>query len=88
MADRPKGYISHRTPHRVRLRIPSKRRDRAFFADLQRHLSDNPEIEHVDVNPATGSALIHTFGNSARLIETTRRSGLIDLVESLTEEPF
>jgi hypothetical protein len=54
----PAGIVTHRMNGRVRLRIPDKRRDTAYFARLNETLSRCPGVESVIVNPLTASALI------------------------------
>ncbi len=51
-------YLSHASKGRLRLRIPSKKRDEAFFAQLQAILSAIPGLDQVQVNPLSGSLLI------------------------------
>lgn len=51
--------IAHQTPGRVRLRIPSAKGN----PELLRQISDTfgviPGIEHITVNPTTGSVVLH-----------------------------
>jgi Heavy metal associated domain 2 len=54
----PAAYIAHRTPQRVRLRIPSRRHDAGFFTRLVAALRDAPGVQELRVNPRTASALI------------------------------
>lgn len=58
MADLPKAYISHKSPGRLRIRIPERRRDAAYFAAVRQRLSDWEGVEHVEVNPATAGVLV------------------------------
>ena len=51
-------YLSHVSKGRLRLRIPSKKRDTAFFSGLQAVLSAVPGLDQVKVNPLSGSLLI------------------------------
>ena len=51
-------YLSHVSKGRLRLRIPSKKRDAAFFSELQAVLSAIPGLDQVKVNPLSGSLLI------------------------------
>jgi hypothetical protein len=54
-------YISHVSKGRLRLKIPSKKRDVTFFTDLQKALSTVPGLDQVRANPVSGSLLIvHT----------------------------
>jgi len=66
MADRPEGRITHLTSRRLRVKIPDKRRDAAFFDTVARRLADWASIERVEVNPMTASVLVH-FSDAATL---------------------
>ncbi|MGK9235669.1 hypothetical protein KXS07_03785 [Inquilinus limosus] len=59
MADRPAGHICHLTPGRIRIRIPERRHDAAYFAAVQDRLSQWAGVEAVAVNPRTASVLVH-----------------------------
>jgi Heavy metal associated domain 2 len=69
MADLPEARVCHFTPNRVRLRIPERRHDRAFFESVKRQLSQWQGVERVEVNPATASVLIHYSDGPAFLAE-------------------
>jgi hypothetical protein len=62
MLDLPEDtYLSHASKGRLRLKIPSKKRDQAFFDDLQRSLTTLPGLDKIEANPLSGSLLIvHT----------------------------
>jgi hypothetical protein len=84
MADLPYAYISHITSGRLRLRIPSKKADQAYFFSLREHLSSLPGVQAVVVNPVTGSILIrHTYDpkdmDLKPVAEYTEASGLFKL---------
>ena len=51
-------YLSHVSKGRLRLRIPSKKRDSAFFNRLQAVFSAIPGLDQVKVNPLSGSLLV------------------------------
>jgi hypothetical protein len=53
----PVAYISHRTPNRLRIRIPSKKGDVAYFNNLKSNLSCYQGIEKAEINPTVGSIL-------------------------------
>jgi Heavy metal associated domain 2 len=55
----PKATISHQTSSRLRLRIPTKRRDAAYFSALQGELDHCPGVLKIEANPLTGSVLVH-----------------------------
>jgi hypothetical protein len=59
---RETAYVTHRTAHRLRIKIPARRHDATFFGDLQRQLIERPLVVAVDVNPLTASVLIRHRG--------------------------
>ena len=50
--------MAHRTPTRVRFKLPAQRNHRAFFRSLELRLAQQPAVRSVKANPATGSVLI------------------------------
>jgi len=54
----PGAYICHQTAHRLRLKIPGKRGETAYFTVLRNHFSDWPDIQEVHINPTTASVLL------------------------------
>jgi hypothetical protein len=62
MLDLPEDtYLSHASKGRLRIKIPSKKRDEAFFADLQKALATLPGLDKIETNSLSGSLLIvHT----------------------------
>jgi len=60
------AFVIHELPGRLRLRIPEKRSDPAFFADLAERLSECPGVTGVKPNALTGSVLLfHAAETSA-----------------------
>ncbi len=55
----PQANISHQTTRRLRLRIPRRKRNVAYFARVRDELSHCEGVERVEANPHTGSVLIH-----------------------------
>lgn len=51
----PFAHLVHQSRRRLRLKIPSRRHDDAFFERLEQHLALIPKIEAAAVNPATAS---------------------------------
>lgn len=59
MLDFPEDtVISHASKGRLRLKIPSKKRNPAFFDHLQTEIREIPGLTQVRVNPLSGSILI------------------------------
>lgn len=54
----PEANIQHRTERRVRLRIPSKKGDAAFFSQTKEILANLQPPGQIEVNPLTGSILL------------------------------
>jgi len=58
----PDAYVSHQSFRRVRIKVPSKRDDEVYFANLKDSFQGCEGIETVQVNPITGSILFaHTI---------------------------
>ncbi len=58
MPERPQAYISHHTAERTRIKVPSHRRDAAFFEEARRHLAGLAGVQSIQVNPVTASLLL------------------------------
>lgn len=58
MSTLPTAYIKHRMPGRVRLKIPAKRGDEAYFEALAETLAGCDQIRQLQLNPPTASLLI------------------------------
>lgn len=57
----PEAHITHASKGRVRIKLPSRKGDHVFFADLKSKLPDlleTPGIQRIEMNPATGSILV------------------------------
>jgi hypothetical protein len=55
------AFVVHRTADRLRLRVPGRRNDSGFFADLERKLEACDGIVSSKANPLTGSVILrHT----------------------------
>jgi Heavy metal associated domain 2 len=52
------AQLSHLLEGRLRMRVPARRHDAAFFADVAKRLRECEGIEGVRVNPVTGSVLV------------------------------
>jgi hypothetical protein len=82
---RPAARIVHRTRGRIRLKVPERRRDLAWFLELYDHLRRLPGVEEVQADPVTGSALLRVeAGREDQVVHAIGYSTLIDLQD---EEP-
>ena len=52
------AFLTHTAPGRCRFKIPSKRRDAAYFQALKDALLETSGVEQVQANPLTASVLI------------------------------
>jgi hypothetical protein len=52
------AHLVHRAQGRVRLRIPERRHDASWLADLEDRLRDLPGITEVSANPRTAGVLV------------------------------
>lgn len=84
MPDVPKGHIVHSTPHRLRIRIPAKRRDKNFFSNMRDYFLRQAKVEGVEVNHLTASILVHT-SDAGSLIESLGRDVPFILVEQASK---
>lgn len=52
------AHIVHRTGTRLRIRVPARRLDHAYFGELEAKLVGCTGVRSVEANPLTGSVLI------------------------------
>ena len=53
------AHVRHHLPGRLRLKVPAAKGDPAWFQHLQRTLLGLPGLTQVEINPITGSVLLH-----------------------------
>jgi hypothetical protein len=82
----PPAAVEHILPGRLRLRVPSRRGDRAFFESLDARLADAPFVLAVRGNAVTGGLLIRHTGSVAELVSYARDNRLFDLRERPTPD--
>jgi hypothetical protein len=75
----PEAYVSHQTTGRLRIKIPSRKKDQAYLTGLKERLSGCEGIETVDVNPLTGSILINHKVNSETIAQYALANDLFSL---------
>ena len=79
MPSLPAARISHFTPRRLRIKVPEKRRDWAFFDAVADRLATWDSVEGVETNPLTASVLIY-FSELERLfLEADAKNDLFDI---------
>jgi len=72
----PSAFLEHQLPGRIRLRIPAKRGDCAFFETAEQGLAANAAIKEVIANPETGSLLIRYTGDIGGLATEAAERGM------------
>ena len=79
MPSLPAARVTHFTNRRLRIKVPEKRRDAAFFSFIADRLSTWDSIERVETNPLTASILIH-FSDPQRLFfEAAAKNDFLDI---------
>lgn len=78
----PQARIVHRTGERLRIKLSPRPRDLGLYVALYEDLRRVPGVAEVQVNPITGSALLHfDRGDGERVLEAIAHSGLFSLTE-------
>lgn len=82
MSDPAEAYVVHSMPGRLRLRIPSRRGDDAYFAQVAERLRDARHHDLIVANPYTGSLLIEgPMAQPGRIGEVSLQHNLFRLCE-------
>lgn len=82
------AHLVHRARGRLRLRIPERRHDRAFFAELEERLLALPGVTAVSANPETAGVLILTAADPAPdPVPAIDSTGLVRVVDTPPPPP-
>ncbi len=81
MSDRAIAFLRHKLDGRVRIKIPSKKKNVSYFLVLKEHIYQCRGVKSVNINPTTGSVLIH-FTNFEELIIFLNKSNLLILKDN------
>jgi hypothetical protein len=71
--------VVHRTNGRLRVKVPAKKGDSAFFEAAAEKLAECPGVEKVEVNPVTASILFALSTTPERINRFAERKGLFRL---------
>jgi len=82
-----KAFIVHAISGRVRLRVPDKRDDTAFFKEIAQRLLQCDNVTAVAVNAITASVLVRYTGSIIALIGQAYEAGLSQLVDIEMQPP-
>jgi hypothetical protein len=86
VAPRERAYLRHTIPGRIRVKIPARRGDRHYFANIAKKLGESESIRQVKVNHATASVLIEFAGELTEIVEYAAEGDLFDLSAALLHE--
>ncbi|MBP1151456.1 MULTISPECIES: HMA2 domain-containing protein [unclassified Methylocaldum] len=82
------AFVVHELAGRLRLRIPEKRNDSAFFAALAERLAECPGVTSVKLNAFTGSVLLlHAAETSAIDVARYAEQAALFSVKPLSATP-
>ncbi|MBV9686430.1 MAG: hypothetical protein JO096_04370 [Alphaproteobacteria bacterium] len=79
MPSLPAARISHFTARRLRIKVPEKRRNTAFFAAVAERLAAWESIESVETNPLTASILIHYSDPQTLFLEAVAKNDMFEI---------
>ncbi|MGH8502153.1 MAG: HMA2 domain-containing protein [Gammaproteobacteria bacterium] len=77
----PTARVCHAIPGRIRIRVPDRRQDHAYFLKAQEELSAFDGIDSVGVNPVTASLLIHHQTSEQAIAQFAQSQGLFRIAE-------
>lgn len=75
----PTAYVAHQAGERLRLRIPARKGDAAFFTRAERDLAGCAGVAYAEANPLTASVLLHYHGDLADLAAAAAAGQLFSL---------
>lgn len=82
MPDIPSASIAHITADRLRIKMPSKKKDEEFFASLKEKFGGCAGVKAVEVNPLTGSVLFKHESNSEAIADYALKNKIFKLETS------
>jgi len=83
----PIGHVTHCIETRIRIRIPSKLRDAAYFAALGEKLKKCNGVDYLRVNPLTGSLLMLHHTDVPAIAQYAEQNELFKLVPIAPSAP-
>lgn len=76
------AHVAHQSPGRIRLQVPSRRGDLAFFNALSAQLAQSEQVSKARANPAAASLVVEYAGPVEPLLADIRQAEL-----ELTQTP-
>jgi hypothetical protein len=77
----PLAFVSHKTGTRLRIKVPSKRKDQAFFSSAAERMSAIEGVTRVEVSPLTGSILLLHSSAPDHVIERANAEGFFRVAD-------
>ncbi|CAK0754236.1 hypothetical protein CCP3SC1_220039 [Gammaproteobacteria bacterium] len=75
----PLALVTHSSPGRLRLKVPSVRGEEEWFLAAQTQLATCAEVREVEVNSHTASILVHHNGNADVVFNWAQTQGLFEM---------
>ncbi|MEF3168768.1 MAG: hypothetical protein K6360_05465 [Deltaproteobacteria bacterium] len=76
----PEASVAHESTGRIRLRIPERRYDPGYFADIEKAFSNIDMVTKVRANPTTASVLIMHRSTPGQISQAAETLGLFTIV--------
>lgn len=83
----PVAHVAHQIHGRVRIRVPSRRGDTAYFANVYESLTAFPAIEELRVNPVAGSVIINHSDSSLDPLKQYAQEKQLFILEETDYQP-
>ena len=80
-AEPPEAHVVHSTDGRTRIRVPSERRNSAFFRRVVEELSQCETVSKIEAKPLSGGVLVHYQGDFDVIADWAVRKDLFTLVD-------
>jgi len=82
----PAAHIGHRVSERLRIKIPSRKGDDAYFSEVKKSLLEDGALHSLEVNPTTGSLLIKGSGTDLESIRSVGKKKALFQLEEASEK--
>ena len=80
------AFVTHQSPGRLRLKVPSARGDDEWFLRAKTQFETHANVQTVEVNSRTASLLVHHDGNGEEIVYWAQTQSLLEKV-NLSEVP-
>src|SRR3712207_5106048 len=81
VGDLPSAHVLHRIPPRLRVEVPSRKGDRAYFDRVAERLGTHSSVRSVRPSPRTASIAIEHDGPAQDVVRLARDLDVFDLPE-------